>query len=43
VLFKQTNQETLDLPAVRKMILKFEKAINKNQEMRVKYPDDPQK
>jgi len=25
------------------MILKFEKAINRNQEMRVKYPDDPSK
>ncbi|KAF9354992.1 hypothetical protein BGX34_010705 [Mortierella sp. NVP85] len=37
------EEETFDLSAVRKMILKFEKAINKNQEMRVKYPDDPQK
>ncbi|KAF9195456.1 hypothetical protein BGZ51_000031 [Haplosporangium sp. Z 767] len=37
------EEERFDLGAVRKMILKFEKAINKNQEMRVKYPDDPAK
>ncbi|KAF9095892.1 hypothetical protein BGX23_012438 [Mortierella sp. AD031] len=37
------EEERFDLSAVRKMILKFEKAINKNQEMRVKYPDDPAK
>ncbi|KAK3840403.1 MAG: Catenin-beta-like protein [Linnemannia elongata] len=37
------EEERFDLSAVRKMILKFEKAINKNQEMRVKYPDDPTK
>ncbi|KAG0042038.1 hypothetical protein BGZ83_000984 [Gryganskiella cystojenkinii] len=37
------NEEKFDVSAVRKMILKFEKAINKNQEMRVKYPDDPSK
>ncbi|KAI1321301.1 hypothetical protein EDD11_006638 [Mortierella claussenii] len=37
------EEERFDLAAVRKMILKFEKAINKNQEMRVKYPDDPTK
>ncbi|KAF8920892.1 hypothetical protein BGZ58_004284 [Dissophora ornata] len=37
------EEERFDISAVRKMILKFEKAINKNQEMRVKYPDDPAK
>ncbi|KAG0378270.1 hypothetical protein BGX24_004290 [Mortierella sp. AD032] len=37
------EEERFDLSAVRKMILKFEKAINKNQEMRVKYADDPAK
>ncbi|KAF9131506.1 hypothetical protein BGX30_013081 [Mortierella sp. GBA39] len=37
------EEERFDLSAVRKMILKFEKSINKNQEMRVKYPDDPTK
>ncbi|KAG0322727.1 hypothetical protein BGZ99_003165 [Dissophora globulifera] len=37
------EEEKFDISAVRKMILKFERAINKNQEMRVKYPDDPSK
>ncbi|KAF9582965.1 hypothetical protein BGW38_010513 [Lunasporangiospora selenospora] len=37
------NEERFDLHSVRKMILKFEKAINKNQDMRVKYPDEPTK
>ncbi|KAF9969932.1 hypothetical protein BGZ73_007502 [Actinomortierella ambigua] len=37
------EEARFDLTAVRKMILKFEKAINKNQEMRVKYADDPAK
>ncbi|KAG0204387.1 hypothetical protein BGX28_003639 [Mortierella sp. GBA30] len=37
------EEERFDIGAVRKMILKFERAINKNQEMRVKYPDDPAK
>ncbi|CAG8520790.1 11599_t:CDS:10 [Diversispora eburnea] len=35
--------EALDSTSVRKMILKFEKAITKNQELRVKYSDDPSK
>ncbi|KAG9299218.1 hypothetical protein G9A89_013866 [Geosiphon pyriformis] len=35
--------ENLDAPSIRKMILKFEKAITKNQELRVKYPDQPAK
>ncbi|KAJ3280005.1 hypothetical protein HK104_000993 [Borealophlyctis nickersoniae] len=34
---------TVDLPTLKKMVLKFERAINKNQELRVKYPDDPMK
>ncbi|KAG0022820.1 hypothetical protein BGZ81_008371 [Podila clonocystis] len=37
------EEEIFDLGAVRKMILKFERSINKNQEMRVKYADDPAK
>ncbi|KAL9931925.1 hypothetical protein V8E36_009240 [Tilletia maclaganii] len=32
-----------DLAGARKQLLKFERAINKNQEMRVKFPDDPRK
>jgi beta-catenin-like protein 1 len=37
------KQENLDLTGVRKMITRFEKAISKNQELRVKFPDDPTK
>ncbi|KAK0546355.1 hypothetical protein OC861_003892 [Tilletia horrida] len=39
---KQTTAAE-DLANARKQLLKFERAINKNQEMRVKYPDDPRK
>ncbi|CAG8626352.1 1073_t:CDS:10, partial [Ambispora gerdemannii] len=39
----EETAETLDISGVRKMILKFEKAITKNQELRVKFPDNPQK
>ncbi|KAF0536947.1 DUF1716-domain-containing protein [Gigaspora margarita] len=35
--------EALNIAGVRKMILKLEKAITKNQELRVKFPDDPTK
>ncbi|CAO3617421.1 unnamed protein product [Mucor hiemalis] len=35
--------EALTATNVKKMILKFEKAINKNQEMRVRYADQPEK
>ncbi|CAG8598044.1 17039_t:CDS:10 [Acaulospora morrowiae] len=35
--------EVLNSAAIRKMFLKFEKAIIKNQELRVKYSDDPSK
>ncbi|KAG2181976.1 hypothetical protein INT43_006902 [Umbelopsis isabellina] len=35
--------EALDAATVKKYILRFEKAINKNQEQRVKYPDNPEK
>ncbi|CAG8449035.1 9177_t:CDS:10 [Dentiscutata heterogama] len=35
--------EALDVAGVRKMLLKLEKAITKNQELRVKFPDDPTK
>ncbi|KAJ3017236.1 hypothetical protein HKX48_003657 [Thoreauomyces humboldtii] len=33
--------ETIDLPTLKKMILKFEKVINKNQDLRVRFADDP--
>lgn len=35
--------EALTATNVKKMILKFEKAINKNQEQRVRYADQPEK
>ncbi|KAI9476317.1 MAG: Catenin-beta-like protein [Benjaminiella poitrasii] len=35
--------EVLSANNIKKMILKFEKAINKNQEMRVLYADQPEK
>ncbi|TPX69153.1 hypothetical protein SpCBS45565_g02755 [Spizellomyces sp. 'palustris'] len=34
---------TIDLPTLKKMVLKFEKVINRNQELRVKYSDTPLK
>ncbi|KAK9718191.1 hypothetical protein K7432_005655 [Basidiobolus ranarum] len=39
----ELETETFDVNGVKKMVLKLEKAINKNQEMRMKFPDDPQK
>ncbi|KAI8048975.1 Catenin-beta-like protein [Syncephalis plumigaleata] len=35
--------ERLDVQGVRRMLLKLEDCINKNQMMRLKYPDDPVK
>ncbi|RIB12551.1 Catenin-beta-like protein [Gigaspora rosea] len=40
---RDTFAFALDVAGVRKMILKLEKAITKNQELRVKFPDDPTK
>ncbi|KAJ3179745.1 Beta-catenin-like protein 1 [Gaertneriomyces sp. JEL0708] len=33
----------IDAAVLKKTVLRFEKAVNKNQEMRVKYPDQPLK
>lgn len=35
--------ETLDVGSLRRMLLSFEKRVTKNQEMRIKYPDNPEK
>ncbi|KAG8919051.1 hypothetical protein FRC02_001962 [Tulasnella sp. 418] len=35
--------EDLGITGIRKLLLKFERAINKNQAQRSKYPDDPSK
>ena len=35
--------EELSLTNIRKILLRFERAVNKNQDQRSKYPDDPSK
>ncbi|XP_029191088.1 beta-catenin-like protein 1 [Acropora millepora] len=35
--------EALDFGSLRRMLLLFEKKVTKNQEMRIKYPDNPEK
>lgn len=35
--------EELNITGVRKLLLRFERAVNKNQDQRSKYPDDPTK
>lgn len=35
--------ETLDVGSLKRMLLLFEKKVTKNQEMRIKYPDNPEK
>lgn len=35
--------ETLDVGSLKRMLLAFEKKVTKNQEMRIKYPDLPEK
>ena len=35
--------EVLDEGALKRMILQFEKKVYRNQEMRIKYPDLPEK
>ncbi|XP_003386785.1 PREDICTED: beta-catenin-like protein 1 [Amphimedon queenslandica] len=37
------NPEVLDAGAVKRMLLSFEKQVLKNQEMRIKFPDQPDK
>lgn len=37
------QSQSNDLGTVRKQLLRFERAINKNQELRVKFADEPQK
>lgn len=40
---EETSGETLDENGLRKMILLFEKRNLRNQEMRIKFPDNPEK
>ncbi|KNZ81473.1 hypothetical protein J132_00439 [Termitomyces sp. J132] len=37
------DSEALSVTAIRRMLLRFERAMNKNQDLRSKYPDDPTK
>ncbi|RDB22492.1 Beta-catenin-like protein 1 [Hypsizygus marmoreus] len=39
----QEDSEELSITAIRRMLLRFERAVNKNQDLRSKYPDDPAK
>ncbi|TFK43491.1 Catenin-beta-like protein [Crucibulum laeve] len=39
----QDEPDQLSVAAVRRMLLRFERAVNKNQDQRSKYPDDPSK
>ncbi|VVC95441.1 unnamed protein product [Leptidea sinapis] len=38
-----TEGEVLDDTAVKKLVLNFEKKVLKNREMRIKFPDQPEK
>lgn len=31
------------MPSIRKLLLRFDRVVKKNQEQRSKYPDDPSK
>ncbi|KAG5649019.1 hypothetical protein DXG03_000368 [Asterophora parasitica] len=39
----QEDSEELSITAIRRMLLRFERAVNKNQDLRSKYSDDPTK
>ena len=39
----QLDVPTMDLPTLRRMLLKLEKGILKNQQLRIKYANDPDK
>lgn len=42
-LLSLSQEEPLDESSVKKMILTFEKRSYKNQELRIKFPDNPEK
>ncbi|KAI6119300.1 Catenin-beta-like protein [Pisolithus croceorrhizus] len=39
----QDEPEEIALPSIRRTLARFERAVNKNQDQRSKYPDDPAK
>lgn len=40
---QEESGDVLDEPSLKKMILNFEKRVLRNQELRVKFPDSPEK
>ncbi|KAJ7180140.1 Catenin-beta-like protein [Mycena crocata] len=40
---QQDDPDALSITSIRRMLLRFERAVNKNQDQRSKYPDDPTK
>ena len=42
-MMDEEEGETMDESALKRMILQFEKKVYKNQEMRIKYVDMPEK
>ena len=43
IFFFIIQTETLDETNLKKLLLQFEKRVYKNQEMRIKFPDHPEK
>ena len=37
------GEELVTLPSLRRQLIQFERTVKKNQEMRVKFPDEPEK
>jgi beta-catenin-like protein 1 len=42
-LISDIQTEALSVTSVRRTLLRFERAVNKNQDQRSKYPDKPEK
>ncbi|CAF4698825.1 unnamed protein product, partial [Rotaria sp. Silwood1] len=43
ILEQESSTEELDETSLKRMLSQLEKRISKNQEMRIKYPDNPEK
>ena len=42
-LFREWQLDELSITGIRRLLLRFERAVNKNQDQRSKHPDDPSK
>jgi beta-catenin-like protein 1 len=42
-LISEIQTEALSATSIRRTLLRFERAVNKNQDQRSKYPDKPEK